>query len=205
MADPEDGARVLRIFVVVHDQKAIVLKLPFTATAFNVKTMLQEKEGLLASHFRLQVRDHFLDDHLTLQGQGVVDGDTIVVIEADMLVTVTRFENKIVRLYVQPSNLVAHVKGQLQQKEGIAPHLQDLFNGHVLLHDSQTLSECNVHDGTVLRLVTRTARMPPTTPATGSSTGSASSRSTTGASPRASTSPRASPRASPGRGRRSSP
>ena len=168
MADPEDGARVLRIFVVVHDQKAIVLKLPFTATAFNVKT-------LLASHFRLQVRDHFLDDHLTLQGQGVVDGDTIVVIEADMLVTVTRFENKIVRLYVQPSNLVAHVKGQLQQKEGIAPHLQDLFHGHVLLHDSQTLSECNVHDGTVLRLVTRTARMPPTTPATGPSTGSASS------------------------------
>jgi hypothetical protein len=175
MADPEDAARVLRIFVVVHDQKTIALNLPFTATAFDVKTMLQEKEGLLASHFKLQVRDHFLDDHLTLQGQGVVDADTIVVIEADMQVSITGFENKIVILSVQPSNLVAHVKGQLQKKEGIAPHLQMLFHGHVLLHDNQTLSECNIHRDTCLRLVTRTARAPPTTPATGSSTGSASS------------------------------
>ena len=143
----------MRIFVKTLTGKTITLEVESSATIENVKTKIQDIEGIPPDQQHLFFNGHLLNDKRTVRDYRVPK-EAILVLKprCNILIFVKTLTGKILALDVEPSDTIKNVKLKIQDKVGIPLSQQHLIFRRQELKDHQTLDEYKVTDKSSVHL-----------------------------------------------------
>ena len=145
------------IFVKMLTGKIITLNSKLETSIKSVKVEIQRQRGIPPCKQHLHFGVHELKEDLMLQEYNIWKESTLYLRVDDqcgsMPIHVLLPSGKMTTLDVLPSDDIKEIKLEIYDKEGILPSLQYLlFNGKEL-EDGQTLSDFNIHKGSMLHLL----------------------------------------------------
>ncbi|GJU85533.1 ribonuclease H-like domain-containing protein [Tanacetum coccineum] len=144
------------ISVKIHTGKTIALDVKSSDTIGNLKTMIQNKEGLSPDEQALIFKNMVLEDIDTLVDFHIMKECTLSLIRTSkgfMQIFITTFSGKTIYLEVKRSDTIGNVKAKIQEKEGTPVDQQVLSMDGIVLEDSGTISDFNISEESIITLL----------------------------------------------------